>query len=66
LRFGTLYVDAGFHIEAKRGLVPQDSSTVEEENFDLVPRSKDPLIPSMSKICESEAVVVERHGDRCW
>jgi hypothetical protein len=53
-----LYVDAGFHFEDKKGLVSQDSSAVEKENFDPVPRSKEPLIPSMSKICESEAEVV--------
>jgi hypothetical protein len=50
LRFGALYVDAVFHIEDKKGLVSQDSSTVEKENFDPVPRSKEPLIPSMSKV----------------
>jgi hypothetical protein len=50
LRFGSLYVDAGFHIENKKELVSQDSSTVEKENFDPVPRSKEPMIPSMSKI----------------
>jgi hypothetical protein len=33
-----------------KGLVSQNSSTVEKENFDPVPRSKEPLIPSMSKI----------------
>ncbi len=33
-----------------KGLNSQGSSTVEKENFDPVPRSKEPLIPSMSKI----------------
>jgi hypothetical protein len=33
-----------------KGLVSQDSSTVEKESFDPVPRSEEPLIPSMSKI----------------
>jgi hypothetical protein len=47
-----LCVDAGFHIEDKKGLVSRDSSTVEMENFDPVTRSKEPPIPSMSKICE--------------
>ncbi len=47
-----LCVDAGFHIEDKKGLVSRDSSTVEMENFDPDPRSKEPLIPSMPKICE--------------
>jgi hypothetical protein len=58
LRFGTLYVDAWFHIEDKKGLVSQDSSTVEKENFDPVLRGKELLVPSMSKICEREAEVV--------
>ncbi len=45
-------------------LVSQESSTGEKENFDPVPRSEEPLFPSMSKLCvESEAV--ERHVDRC-
>ncbi len=51
MRFGTLYVDAGFHTEDKKGLVSQDSSTVEKENVDPVPRNKEPMIPSMAKIC---------------
>jgi hypothetical protein len=38
---------------------------VEKENFDPVPRSKEPLIPSCPKLC-GEAEVVERHVDRCW
>ncbi len=62
MRFGTLYVDIGFRIEDKKGLVSQDSSAVEKENFDPVPRGKEPLIHSMSKICESEAEVVREHG----
>jgi hypothetical protein len=33
VRFVTLYIDAGFHIEDMKGLVSQDSSTVEKENF---------------------------------
>ena len=33
-----------------KGLVSQDSSTVEKENFDTVPRSEEPLFPLMSKI----------------
>jgi hypothetical protein len=37
-------------VRCNKGLVSQDSSTVEKENFDPVPRSKEPLILSMSKI----------------
>ncbi len=59
MRFGTLYVEAGFQIEDKKGLVSQDSSTVEKENVDPVPRNKEPLIPSMSKICTVRLELLE-------
>jgi hypothetical protein len=33
-----------------KGLISQVSSTEEKEKFDPVPRSEEPLFPSMSKI----------------
>jgi hypothetical protein len=37
-------------VRCHKVLVSQDSSTVEKDHFDPVPSSKEPLIPSMSKI----------------
>jgi hypothetical protein len=47
-----LCVDGGFHIEDKKVLVSQDSSTVDMENFDPVPCSK-----------EDQSVILRR---ACW
>jgi hypothetical protein len=46
-----LCVDAGFHIEDKKGLVSQDSSTVDMENFDPVPWSKEDQSVTLRRAC---------------
>jgi hypothetical protein len=52
-------------VRCNKGLVSHDSFAVEKENLDPVPRSKELLIPSMSKIVWW-VWSIERHVDRCW
>jgi hypothetical protein len=46
-----LCVDAGFHIEDKKGLVSQDSFTVYMEIFDPVPWSKEDQSVTLRRAC---------------
>ncbi len=61
----TVPEDLYIFVLCNKGLVSQDSSTVETENFDPVPRSETPWFLQCRKLCD-EAEDVERHFGRCW